>query len=131
MSPTASEVQRDLVRVWIAHANVNDRRGALFRRYLNLPAMVRDKVTANVMTTMDSLEWVAETLIAADMKLNAAEAYSDFPVPAPSEEELREAQHDVREAEESMQRVRSRVDRIEQAIERLEAANEQPFDLEV
>ncbi|KAF2215509.1 hypothetical protein CERZMDRAFT_90146 [Cercospora zeae-maydis SCOH1-5] len=131
MSPTASEVQRDLIRVWTSHVSVNDRHRALFRRYLNLPAMVRAKVTANVMTTMESLGWIAETLKAADTKLNAAEAYPDCPVPAPSEEELREAHHDVREAQESIQLIRSRVDRIERAIERLEAANEQPFDVEV
>lgn len=121
--PTQNEVQRDLSRVFLAYSTVNDQHRMLFGRYLALPTQLRDKVCANVMGTMDSLESIAESLMLADFMLNAQQVYGEYPVKTPDGEELRETQLEIQEAAEDMQYLTSRVDRIGLTIERLEAEN--------
>lgn len=124
MLSTAIDIKRDLSRAVAAYVSVSDRHRTLFCRHLNLTAMPRDKVAGNIMTTMDSLECVGETLAAADEKLNAKGVCFESAVPILSEGELREVQHDIRDAEKIVQYVRARIDRIDRAMERLEAAND-------
>ncbi|PPJ51781.1 hypothetical protein CBER1_09137 [Cercospora berteroae] len=90
-----------------------------------LTAKLREKVAGNIMTTMESLEGVSETLTAADVKLNATEVCIEHLIPRLSVAELRELHHDIRDAEETLQYVRARIDRIARAMERLEAANDE------
>lgn len=117
---TEDEVQRDLNRVFLTYSNIDDFHRALFARYLALPVLLRDKVSANLMGFMDSLEGIAEKLMSADSRLNAQEVYVDFPVRDLSDEDLRETHMDIKEVAEDMQYLRSRANRVCKTIERLE-----------
>lgn len=117
---TEVEVQRDLNRVFLTYSNIDDFHRALFARYLALPVLLRDKVSANLMGFMDSLEGIAEKLMSADSRLNAEEVYVDFPVRDLSDEELWETHMDIKEVAEDMQYLRSRANRVRKTIERLE-----------
>lgn len=117
---TEDEVQRDLNRVFLTYSNIDDFHRALFARYLALPVLLRDKVSANLMGFMDSLEDIAEKLMSADSRLNAEEVYADFPVRELSDEELWETHMDIKEVAEDMQYLRSRANRVRKTIERLE-----------
>lgn len=119
--PTQSEVQCNLSRVFLVYSTINDLHRTLFGRYLALPERLRDKVSANMIGTMDSLESIAESLMLADVKLHAQQVYEEYPIKSLDDDDLRETQLDIQEAAEDVQYLRSRVDRVRSTIERLEA----------
>ncbi|CAK1365118.1 hypothetical protein CB0940_08733 [Cercospora beticola] len=128
LASIASEARQDLTDAVAVYGAASNCHHALFCRYLALAERLRDKVAGNMMTTLDSLECVAETLEASATKLNAAEVVHEHPISVLDEGELREVQHDIREAGKAVHYVRARIDRLQKAIERLETANEdRPF----
>lgn len=126
---TEREVQCDLSRVYLAYSSIHDSHRDLFDRYLTLPVQLRDKVSANIIGTMDSLEGIAESLLSADVRLNARELYDEYAVKWLDEEELCETKLDIQEAAEDLQYLRSRVDRVGSTIERLESDQTQRSQL--
>lgn len=118
--PTLVEVQLAFSRVFTQYSSISSQHRALFSRYMALSKGSRDKVSANMMGIMDSLEHIAEALMQADARVNAEQVPDEPRLAMLDGGELREIQFDVREAEIAVQFVRSRVERIGGVIGRME-----------